>query len=245
MRIYNELLFVLINCLNEVKTTKFIYQHSKNYMCILVIPLNNFIMCLKNGTERIMSPLEIFAVIISVIGVVLTIRRHMWCWGVNLISYIIYGYLFYEYKLYGETILQVVFVFLGMYGFYHWSKTKKQDDEIRIEPISMTRVMMHIAITILGGLIFGLSLYYFTDAALPILDAQLAAFSLLGTYWTSRKHIATWVLWVFVDIIYTGMFFYKELYLTAVLYAAFVGLAAWGWYQWSQVKQKQSRLVVE
>lgn len=77
MRIYNELLFVLINCLNEVKTTKFIYQHSKNYMCILVIPLNNFIMCLKNGIERIMSPLEIFAVIISVIGVVLTIRRHM------------------------------------------------------------------------------------------------------------------------------------------------------------------------
>jgi nicotinamide mononucleotide transporter len=202
-------------------------------------------MSLKNGIDKIMSPLEIFAVIISVIGVVLTIRRHMWCWGVNLISYIIYGYLFFEYKLYGETILQVVFVFLGIYGFYHWSKTKKQDDEIRIEPIAIRRVLIHVVLTAIGGLVFGLSLHYFTDAALPLLDAQLAAFSLLGTYWTSRKHIATWVLWVFVDIIYTGMFFYKELYLTAVLYASFVGLAAWGWRQWVQVRQKQNSMAVE
>lgn len=192
-----------------------------------------------------MSPLEVFAVIISVIGVVLTIRRHLWCWGVNLISYVVYGYLFFEYKLYGETILQIVFVFLGMYGFYHWSKTKKQDHEIRIEPIAAQKVLFHIIITAIGGLIFGLSLHYFTDAALPLLDSQLAAFSLLGTYWTSRKHIATWVLWVFVDIIYTGMFMYKDLYLTAVLYASFVGLAAWGWHQWTQVKNKQNQVIIE
>ncbi|MFC6052864.1 nucleoside transporter [Acinetobacter sp. Ac_877] len=192
-----------------------------------------------------MSPLEVFAVIISVIGVVLTIRRHLWCWGVNLISYVVYGYLFFEYKLYGETILQIVFVFLGMYGFYHWSKTKKQDHEIRIEPIAAQKVLFHIIITAIGGLIFGLSLHYFTDAALPLLDSQLAAFSLLGTYWTSRKHIATWVLWVFVDIIYTGMFMYKDLYLTAVLYASFVGLAAWGWHQWTQVQNKQNQVIIE
>jgi nicotinamide mononucleotide transporter len=35
------------------------------------------------------------------------------------------------------------------------------------------------------------------------------------------------------------MFIYKELFLTAGLYAAFVLLAAYGWWQWEQVKQKQ------
>jgi nicotinamide mononucleotide transporter len=35
------------------------------------------------------------------------------------------------------------------------------------------------------------------------------------------------------------MFIYKEVFLTAGLYAAFVGLAAYGWWQWQQVKQKQ------
>ena len=160
-----------------------------------------------------MSPLEIIAVIISLIGVTLTIKRNMWCWGFNFIAFVLYAYLFYEFKLYGETILQFFFMVVNFYGFYHWLK----------------------------GLIFGLGLKYLTDAAVPMLDSQLAAFSLLATYWTSRKHIATWVLWVFVDIVYVGMFIYKELFLTAALYAAFVGLAAFGWWQWQQVKKKQQR----
>jgi len=46
-------------------------------------------------------------------------------------------------------------------------------------------------------------------------------------------------LWVVVDIVYVGMFIYKALFLTAVLYAAFVGLAAFGWWQWERVKSKQ------
>ena len=186
-----------------------------------------------------MSPLEIFAVIISIIGVTLTIKRNMWCWVFNFFAFVLYAYLFFEFKLYGETILQVFFMVVNFYGFYHWLKGKQQDHEIRIEPIAVQTVILQMIIAAAGGVIFGLSLHYFTDAALPMLDSQLAAFSLLATYWTSRKHIATWVLWVFVDIVYVGMFMYKELFLTAALYAAFVGLAGFGWWQWQQVKKKQ------
>lgn len=187
-----------------------------------------------------MSPLEIFAVIISIIGVTLTIKRNMWCWVFNFFAFVLYAYLFFEFKLYGETILQVFFMVVNFYGFYHWLKGKQQDQEIRIEPIALQTVILQMIIAAVGGGVFGLSLHYFTDAALPMLDSQLAAFSLLATYWTSRKHIATWVLWVFVDIVYVGMFMYKELFLTAALYAAFVGLAGFGWWQWEQVKKKQS-----
>jgi len=187
-----------------------------------------------------MSPLEIFAVIISIIGVTLTIKRNMWCWVFNFFAFVLYAYLFFEFKLYGEKILQLFFMVVNFYGFYHWLKGKQQDHEIRIEPIAVQTVILQLIIAAVGGGVFGLSLHYFTDAALPMLDSQLAAFSLLATYWTSRKHIATWVLWVFVDIVYVGMFMYKELFLTAALYAAFVGLAAFGWWQWEQVKKKQT-----
>lgn len=186
-----------------------------------------------------MSGLEIFAVIISVIGVALTIKRNMWCWWFNFLAFVLYAYLFYTFKLYGETILQFFFMGLNFYGFYHWLKGKQQDHDIRIEPIATRTVIWQMALATLCGLLFGLSLKFWTDAAVPMLDAQLAAFSLLATYWTSRKHIATWVLWVFVDIIYVGMFIYKDLLLTAGLYAAFVGLAGLGWWQWLQVKKKQ------
>ena len=187
-----------------------------------------------------MSPLEIIAVIISVIGVTLTVKRNMWCWWFNFAAFVLYAYLFYEFKLYGETILQFFFIVVNFYGFYHWFKGKQQDHEIRIEQIAQKTVIFQMLLAALGGLIFGLTLKHFTDAAVPMLDSQLAAFSLLATYWTSRKHIATWVLWIVVDIVYVGMFIYKDLFLTAGLYAAFVGLAAFGWWQWEQVKKKQA-----
>lgn len=189
-----------------------------------------------------MSPLEIFAVVISVIGVALTINRNMLCWGFNFLAFILYAYIFFETKLYGETILQFFFMVVNFYGFYHWLKGKQQDHDIRIEPISIQLVVLQMLVATIGGFAFGWLLHHFTDAALPWLDSQLAAFSLLATYWTSRKHIATWVLWVFVDIIYVGMFIHKDLYLTAGLYAAFVGMAAFGWWQWTHVKKKQQQL---
>lgn len=191
-----------------------------------------------------MSPLEVVAVIISVIGVGLTIKRNMWCWWFNFLAFVLYAYLFFTFKLYGETILQFFFMVVNFYGFYHWLKGKQVDHDIRIEPISPKLVIIQMLITAVGGVIFGLSLKHFTDAAVPMLDSQLAAFSLLATYWTSRKHIATWILWVFVDIVYVGMFIYKDLYLTAGLYAAFVLMAAFGWWQWEQVKRKQQTKLV-
>lgn len=188
-----------------------------------------------------MSPLEIFAVLISVLGVILTIRRNIWCWVVNIFAYGIYGYIFFEYKLYAETVLQTIFIFLAVYGLYTWQKSQAENQSIYIEEISKQRLTVQLVCTMLVGLLFGLGLHYFTDAALPLLDAQLAALSLLSTYWTSRKYIATWSLWVVVDIAYTAMFIYKELYLTAALYAVFVGLALWGWQQWLNVHKQQSK----
>ena len=102
-----------------------------------------------------MSPLEIFAVIISIIGVTLTIKRNMWCWVFNFFAFVLYAYLFFEFKLYGETILQVFFMVVNFYGFYHWLKGKQQDHEIRIEPIAVQTVILQMIIAAAGGVIFG------------------------------------------------------------------------------------------
>ncbi len=189
-----------------------------------------------------MSAIEIIAVIISIIGVTLTIKRQMWCWFFNFIAFVLYAYIFYEYKLYGETILQFIFIVMNLYGFYHWRKGKVEEHTIRIEKSNAPTLVMQMVLASIAGLLFGLGLHYFTDASLPILDAQLAAFSLLATYWTTQKYIATWVLWVIVDIVYVGMFLYKSLYLTAGLYAVFIGLAILGWKQWNAVKKQQQHV---
>ena len=41
-------------------------------------------------------------------------------------------------------------------------------------------------------------------------------------------------------LVYIGMFIYKELLLTAVLYAGFVVLAYLGWREWYKIRQQHT-----
>jgi nicotinamide mononucleotide transporter len=68
--------------------------------------------------------------------------------------------------------------------------------------------------------------------ALPHLDATLASYSLVASWWGARKHIANWWLWIIVDLVYIGEYIYKDLWITAVLYAGLVGLAILGLREW-------------
>jgi len=83
-----------------------------------------------------------------------------------------------------------------------------------------------------GALALGYAKHRWTDAALPWLDAALPAFRLVAQWWQGRRHVAAWWLWIVVDVIYVGEYVYKDLLITAVLYAGFVVLAAIGLRDW-------------
>ena len=80
-----------------------------------------------------MSPLEIFAVLISLIGVGLTVIRNMWCWLFNFFAFVLYAYLFYEFKLYGETILQ----FFMVVNFMAFTIGSKESSKIMTFELSL------------------------------------------------------------------------------------------------------------
>jgi nicotinamide mononucleotide transporter len=69
-------------------------------------------------------------------------------------------------------------------------------------------------------------------AALPRLDAALTSYSLVATWWQTRKHTANWWLWIAVDLVYIGEYLYKGLRPTAALYALLVALAVLGLRNW-------------
>jgi len=66
------------------------------------------------------------------------------------------------------------------------------------------------------------------------MDGFLTAGSLVGQFLLSRKKIENWLVWIAVDILYVGLYVYKHLHLTALLYGVFVVLAFMGWRAWRQ-----------
>jgi nicotinamide mononucleotide transporter len=79
----------------------------------------------------------------------------------------------------------------------------------------------------------------YTDAALPYWDSTTTAISLVAQGLLSRRKIENWLLWIGVDVAYVSMYWLRHLYLTSALYAVFLGLAAYGYWQWRQEYRRQ------
>ena len=187
-----------------------------------------------------MSPLEIFAFIVSVLGVWLTTRRSLWNFPFSLLSVLLYAVIFYQVKLYADMALQGVFAATLLYGLWQWLRGRKADGEIRVARIGVRELLISALAGAATAAVLGFGLYSRTDASLPWLDSALTGFSLVGTWWGARKYIANWWLWIVLDSIYIGEYIYKQLNLTAVLYAAFVPLAVLGLWDWRRALRAQS-----
>ena len=173
------------------------------------------------------------------LGIWLTTRRTLLCWPITLAADILYLVVFYQAQLLSDALLQVFFVSFTLYGWWNWWRGMREEGEVRIAPLQGMNAAIAIVAGVAGAFVLGAIAKHF-HASLPYLDASLASFSLVASWWQARRHIANWWLWVIVDLLYIGEYIYKDLWLTAVLYAALVGLAVLGLLEWQHAPQGAS-----
>jgi nicotinamide mononucleotide transporter len=177
--------------------------------------------------------LEIAGTITTVVGIWLTTKRLMACWPVVLLADFLYLAVFFRARLYSDALLQAFFVAFTLYGWWHWWRGLRVEGEVRVVPLNARGWLAGLVAGAAGSLLLGWVMTRM-GAALPHLDATLTSYSLVASWWGARKHIANWWLWIVVDLIYIGEYLYKDLWLTALLYAGLVGLAVLGLRDWSR-----------
>ena len=186
-----------------------------------------------------MSPLEFAAVLTSVIGIWLSTRRKLSSWPVILVSCILYALVFRREKLYSDMLLQFVYFAFALYGWWQWWRGVKEEGTVRVERLSGRGLAVGVVVGAVGSFLLGFWMARYTDAALPHIDAALTSFSLVAQWWSTRKHIANWWLWIVVDALEIGVFLYKRLYLTSVLFAFLIFLAVLGLRAWNKALREQ------
>jgi len=177
------------------------------------------------------SPLEGIAAVFGVISVYLSTRQNIWSWPTAIVNVGLYTIVFYQGRLYGQMGLQPIYLALSAYGWYQWLHGGAQRSELRVTRAS-PRLLATLAVLNLAAWIALAAILRRTDAALPWLDALLATTSLVAQWMMTRKILENWVLWIAVDLVYVPMFISQGLYATAMLYAAFLGLALMGVVEW-------------
>lgn len=164
-------------------------------------------------------------------GIWLSTRRNMLCWPITLAADILYLVVFYQARLLSDALLQAFFIAFTIYGWWNWQRGIRQEGEVRVAPLAASSAIAAVVAGIAGTFVLAM-ITKRLHASLPYLDASLACFSLVGSWWQARRNIANWWLWIVVDVLYVGEYIYKDLWLTAILYAVLVGLAIFGLREW-------------
>jgi len=172
-----------------------------------------------------MTWLEIIALFVSVLGIVYTILEDRICWLINALASVLYLKVFYDSNLPGQLLLQILYIAVGVYGYLHWGK----EDRIKLKRFGVWQTCVSIFASIGLGYII-----YFLSADLLWADVSLTIGSFIATYLTAKKFLENWTLWIIINLVSVGLFLYRDLELTAVLYFAYMLLAVLGYWQWSK-----------
>jgi len=179
-----------------------------------------------------MSPLEWIAVVVTAIGVWLMARRHMACWPVGFVGVALYFWLFFQQKLYSDMLLQVFFAVSIVYGWWQWRRGQELEGTFELAVPSHREIALSIIAGLLGTIGLGYSMGHFTDAAVPWPDATLSSFSVVAQVWSARRFLMSWWLWIALDVFYIGMYCYKGLYPTALLFFIQMIICVYGLADW-------------
>lgn len=162
----------------------------------------------------------------------LVVREHVWNWPVGLANNIFFFVLFLKGRLFADMSLQIVYLGLGIYGWWNWVFGGQNHTQLRItRAIRLEWWALGFAVP-LATLLMRAFLITVHDAA-PLWDALTTVLSLAAQYLLCTKRFENWWFWIAADIIYVPLYLVRHLPLTAILYGIFLVMCLIGTREWS------------
>lgn len=185
---------------------------------------------------------EVLGVILSLIYLVLSIRQSIYLWPVGILSALIYVVVFYQSKFYADMGLNVYYFIISIYGWIHWSGTDREaGEELPVIRTGISRGLVLVAIAMVLFVLLGYLLDHYTDSPVPYWDALTTAGSIVATWMLTKKILEHWIVWIIVDFISMGLYIYRGLYPTMILFAIYTSMAVVGYIQWKKTWKEPDR----
>lgn len=195
--------------------------------------------------------LELIAVVASLLYVVLAAKGNIWCWPAAILSTVLYTVIFYDVYLWMDSLLQLYYLLMAVYGWICWQQHKKVGNENTFETTkllysqwSLQRHSIAIIVLTLLSLVLGWLMATYTPTHFPYLDSATTVFAVFATYLLTQKVLENWLYFIVIDFVSIYLYIEKSLVPTAALFACYVILAAYGYWQWRKLFQQQNNVEI-
>lgn len=182
--------------------------------------------------------LEFVAVFAGIASVWYSKKENVLVYPVGLINTIIYIYLSFSAKLFGEATVNLYYTIMSLYGWWIWVKKDNQEQNLQISYSTWKDWLVQIGFFVVCYITIYFSLEYlkkaFAPGAIPWGDAFASAAAFTGMWLMTRKKIENWFWWILTNIACIPLYYVKGYVFTSVYYFVLLILAIWGWIEWKQ-----------
>ena len=182
---------------------------------------------------NINDAIEWIAVLFGLISVIGNIKMQRWAWLVQIVSSVLYCYVFWVQKLYGLAGLQWYFIAIAAWAFYVW-KPSASANAMRIESLRLQNGLLIGMFGFLASFAMAFGLARWTNSEAAYADALTTVGSVIAQWLMSRTIIQTWHVWALVNGVSVGLFASAGLWPTAALYGLFFVMAILGLIEWKK-----------
>jgi nicotinamide mononucleotide transporter len=193
-----------------------------------------------------LGQLELLATLLLIANVYLLAKQKLINYWFGLAGVLIYGYLFLQFQLYSDMLLQWVFYApLQIVGYLMWKYgrtlgTAASDgiNSMKIVALNSTGRLYTVAAIGIFAAALGFIMATNTDASFPYIDALTTTMSVAASILLLKKIWENWIIWIAMDLIAIPLYYTKEMYVTSGLYVIFLGLATYGAITWYRDMKK-------
>jgi nicotinamide mononucleotide transporter len=190
---------------------------------------------------RAIDPWEAAAALIGLAYTVLAVRRNLLCWLCAFVSTTIYLVLFARKAIYMQSLLQIFYLAMAVYGFLDWRRGRTSEGKVVIRSWTPARHAIAVMTVLAATAVNGWLLIRYTNAAAPYLDSFVTWGSVVTTWMVARRVIENWLYWIVVDGVGVWLFFSQNLLPTTLLFVIYLGVVVHGYFVWRR-EQAQQRL---
>lgn len=193
--------------------------------------------------STLMVSLELIAIFFGLASVWFAKKDNILVFPTGLVSTSIYAYLLWQWELLGDSMINVYYFVMSLYGWYHW--TRKKGDEVEF-PISRTTnkdktyglfiFVCTIIFVIVVYLYFGKFTTWYS-----YVDTLLTAIFFVGMWLMAKRKIENWFFWIIGDCISIPLYFAKGYTFTSLQYVIFTIIAFYGYLEWKKILDKTQK----
>ena len=179
--------------------------------------------------------LDIVTTVLGLAYILLEYKASVWMWVVGFAMQALGIVLYYQKGLYADCGMEFYYLSMTVYGYWKWVRGSEKKASLPIRHFPKRLVLPWLAVIgAVWGVIYWL-LVAFTNSNVPLADSFTTALSIVGIWALAHKYLEQWFIWIAVDVVTCGLYFYKDIPFKASLYGLYVVIAVFGYIKWRKM----------